>query len=200
MSFLNLEKIKKKYSQKNSAWGLNPNQFIVQFSNIANPGTVIDIGVGEGRNGLFLARKGFDVTGIDLIPEAVNRFLGAAKKEKLKVKGVVADIAKYQFNENYDAVICIATLHLAPKSKVPELIVEIKQHTKENGINVITVFTKKDEGYQKYPGLYFFEEDELKSFYADWKILEYKNYIKDETHDGPHHHHLCALIAQKTSS
>ena len=116
---------------------------------------ILDVGAGEGRNALFLARKGFEVTGVDISKEAVDKFIGFAEKEKLRVKGVVSDIIDFRIREKYKAIICVATLHLVSKEKVRETIRKIQKHTENNGINLITVFTKKDIGYKEYPNLYF---------------------------------------------
>lgn len=42
------------------------NQFLVQVTQDSKPGTALDVGMGFGRNALFLARKGWAVTGIDI--------------------------------------------------------------------------------------------------------------------------------------
>ena len=197
MLFLDETKILEEYEKSNCLWGLEPNKYVTQIPKIIKSGKVLDIGVGEGRNALFLAKKGFEVTGIDISKEAVDKFLKFAKKENLDVKGIVSDIVDFDFNQNYDVIICVATLHLVSKDKVIETIKKIKNYTKNNGINLITVFTKKDIEYKEYPDLYFFDENELKELYKDWQILEYGNYTKNETHGKPHKHHIYVLIAKK---
>ena len=140
---------------------------------------------------------GFKVTGIDVSKEAVNKFLSQAKKQDLEVKGVTTDIADYEYTQNYDIIMSVATLHLIPKNKVIEVIQKIKEHTKIGGLNLITVFTKKDAGYKEFPELCFFEENEFKELYSDWEILEYDNYVKQEEHGEPHEHNICVIIARK---
>ena len=85
MTFLDIQKISKKYKEQDCLWGLEPNKYVVQIPKIIKSGKVLDIGVGEGRNALFLAKQGFEVLGIDILKEAVNKFLKSAKnwsKEK----------------------------------------------------------------------------------------------------------------------
>ncbi|MCK5322056.1 MAG: methyltransferase domain-containing protein [Candidatus Aenigmarchaeota archaeon] len=196
MTFLDTQKISEKYKKQECLWGLKPNKYVAQIPKTIKSGTVLDLGVGEGRNALFLVKQGFEVTGIDISKEAVNKLLKFAKKENLDVKGIVLDLVDFEFNHKYDVILSVATLHLVSKDKVIETIRKIKSHTKDKGINLLTVFTKKDIGYKEYPNLYFFNENELKELYKDWQILKYKNYIKEETHGEPHEHHICVLIAK----
>lgn len=197
MTFLDEAKILEEYKKSNCLWGLKPNKYVTQIPKIIKSGKVLDVGVGEGRNALFLAKQGFEVAGIDISKEAVNKFLKFAKKENLDVRGIVSDIVDFKFEAKYDIIICVATLHLVSKEKVIETIKKIKNYTKNKGINLLTVFTKKDTGYKEYPNLYFFDENELRELYKDWQILEYNNYVKEESHGKPHKHHICVLIARK---
>jgi len=58
------------------------------LSDYAPKGNVLDIGSGEGRNSIFLARKGFNVTAIDKIPEGLEKIEKTCKKRKLLIKTV----------------------------------------------------------------------------------------------------------------
>ena len=197
MTFLNTKQISQEYKKQKCLWGLSPNKYVTHIPKIIKSGTVLDIGVGEGRNALFLAKHGFNVTGIDISKEAIRKFLEFSQKENLRIRGIISDIIDFKFKKNCNIILSVATLHLVSKDRVIETIKKIKKQTKTNGINLLTVFTKKDIGQKEYPNLYFFDENELKELYRDWQILEYKNYIKKETHGKPHKHHLCVLIAKK---
>lgn len=56
---------------------------------------VLDIGCGQGRDALFIARRGHLVTGIDLSPSGIESLRVAASREGLSVTGIVADITGY---------------------------------------------------------------------------------------------------------
>ncbi len=197
MAFLDETKIMKKYREPACLWGLEPNKYVTRIPGMIKSGKVLDVGVGEGRNALYLAEKGFDVTGIDVSEEAVDKFRGFAGEKNVQVKGVAKNVADFEFDEDYDVVICVATLHLILRDQMLETVKKMKSYTKKNGLNLITVFTKEDAGFKEFPDLCFFDEDELKGLYGDWRILEYDNYVKEETHGKPHKHHFCVLIAKK---
>lgn len=86
MTFLDQNKISEGYKRKDYLWGIKPNRFVIKVPELIRGGSVLDIGVGEGRNAFFLAEKGFEVTGIDISKEAIVKFLDLAQKKKHKGK------------------------------------------------------------------------------------------------------------------
>ena len=52
---------------------------------------VLDVGCGQGRDALFIARLGHHVTGVDISTSGISAMIVAAKAEGLSVEGVVAD-------------------------------------------------------------------------------------------------------------
>lgn len=160
------------------------------------PGTVLDLGCGKGRNALFLAQNGFDVTGADISETAVKAFLDRAKELNLEVRGIVADIRNFKFEHKYDFAISIYTLHFLEKAKIDLVIQNIKSHTNENGINVLAVFTE-DNPAKIFP--YLFKKNELKEYYSDWDVLEYAENNIIEKLEQTHKHAVAILIAKKSS-
>jgi len=197
MTFLNVKKLLFEYANSECLWGLEPNVYVARIPELIKPGKVLDIGVGEGRNALYLAQEGFDVTGIDISKEAIDKFLNFAKKKNLSVNGVIKSITEFEFNDEYDVIISVATLHLIEKNKLFKLINKIKKQTKKNGLNLVAVFTDKDAGREQFPDLYFFNKTEIKELYNDWDIIEHTVYTKEEVHGKPHNHNICVLIARK---
>ena len=58
--------------------------------------TVHDSGCGQGRDALFIARKGHSVLGVDTAQTGIEQMLEEAESEKLAVYGVIADITNYE--------------------------------------------------------------------------------------------------------
>lgn len=60
-----------------------PNEFLVQMATNRQPGTALDVGMGQGRNAIWLAQQGWDVTGLDPAEQAVARFaIATAARQK----------------------------------------------------------------------------------------------------------------------
>ncbi len=164
-------------------------------------GEVLDIGVGNGRNALFLSSKGFKVIGIDSDKEMVRKFKQNADKLGLKVIGKQADIEKYNIGKKFEIIISTNVLHFLDKRDIKRVIGNIKQHTKKDGINALIVFTEENPD-KNYP--YLFKKGELKKYYSDWDIKGYKELITPlETHQGkmkPHRHGIAILLAIKNKN
>jgi len=186
------------YKKEKYYWGLKPNKYVIDILKFKKSGTVLDLGVGEGRNAIFLAKKGFNVIGVDISKTGIKKFLEMAKNLNVKVKGVVENITKFKFERNYDVILSIATLHFLKREEIEKLIQQMKFHTTKNGLNIITVFTE-DNPSKDF--LYLFKKTELKSFYRDWEIIEYKEFLTSSEKHGkegkPHKHALAILIARK---
>ena len=116
----------------------------------------------------------------------------------VEVTTIVGDMRDFKFEKKYDVIISTATLHFVEKKDVEKLINEIKNYTKESGLNVITVFTE-DNPNKNFP--YLFKKDELKSYYRDWDILGYKEFITPLEKHGEkgnwHRHGMALIIARK---
>lgn len=64
------------------------------------PGTALDLGMGEGRNAMYLASQGWAATGVDISPVAVARAQASAGERKVKVEAIVADLDTYDLGKN----------------------------------------------------------------------------------------------------
>ena len=90
----------------------DPSDLVKAIVKLKKKGTVLDLGVGYGRNALFLAMQGFSVTGVDTSELAIKRFREFSEELGVKVTGIVGDMAKFNFDEKYDVIVSIASLNL----------------------------------------------------------------------------------------
>jgi SAM-dependent methyltransferase len=58
------------------------------------PCRAIELGCGTGTNAVWLAQQGFDVTGVDLVPQAIERAKKRAADAGVKVRFLAADLLK----------------------------------------------------------------------------------------------------------
>ncbi|WP_108815358.1 class I SAM-dependent methyltransferase [Loktanella sp. Alg231-35] len=77
---------------------------------------VLDIGCGQGRDAIFIARAGHRVIGVDLSPMGIRDLNAAAKKEDLPIEGIVADISTYEPMGSFDVLLIDRTLHMLPEA------------------------------------------------------------------------------------
>lgn len=74
-----------------------PNALLVNTIQQVKPGKALDIGMGQGRNSIFLAEQGWNVTGIDVADEAVNVALAQAKEKKLNLTAKLEPMQTFDF-------------------------------------------------------------------------------------------------------
>lgn len=74
-----------------------PNALLVEATKGVKPGAALDVGMGQGRNALYLARQGWAVTGIDVADEAVALARRQATTAGLPLTAVVQDDSTYDF-------------------------------------------------------------------------------------------------------
>ena len=136
-------------------------------------GKVLDLGCGEGGNSLHLAEKGFDVTCVDISKTAIKELSKEAKKRKLKIKTVVADLESFEFEEKYDVILALGVVHFFSEEILKKLLLKIKNNTKNDGLNVFEAFLEGDHSQEEDSEGYYFKKHELKKLYADWNIIKY---------------------------
>jgi len=91
-----------------------PTREFVEFFEAYEPSnaTVLDIGCGQGRDALFIARLGHIVHGVDLSRTGIADLLRAARDEELSITADVADIRDYAWRGPYDVILIDRTLHM----------------------------------------------------------------------------------------
>lgn len=75
---------------------------------------VLDLGCGQGRNALAIARRGHAVLGVDIAPAGLRSMTEIAREERLDLRGHAADLAAYVPEPGFDVVLFDRVLHLLP--------------------------------------------------------------------------------------
>lgn len=102
---------------------------------LAKGALIADVGAGTGRFSLFLAQKGFKVTSIDYSQNMLKILQERAKKSKLNISTIRADITKIFQAKKFDAIVSVHVLmHINEWEKV---IDNISRLLKPNGLAII---------------------------------------------------------------
>ena len=113
-----------RYSEQGFAYGTVANDFIkAQYSHIPKGGKVLCLAEGEGRNAVFLALQGYQVTAIDLSEVGLAKAQQLAEQHGVKISTQVADLADYHFAEQvWDGIVSIsAHMPSALRKQAPRL-------------------------------------------------------------------------------
>lgn len=146
----NLKMWQKKYKKRSFYWGLKPEKGLKEVLKYTPKGIALDIGAGEGRNSIFLAKNGFKVEAIDKNKEVVKKLKKAAKKFHLKILAKVADVRKFNFpSKKYSLVVAITVLDFLKKSEGEKIVQKIKKSLITQGIFYLILFSTKDPWFFK---------------------------------------------------
>jgi SAM-dependent methyltransferase len=88
-----------------------PDATLVELVRDLPPGRAVDLGAGEGRNSLWLARQHRDVTAIDLSEVGLRRLADDAAAEGLLTSTVVADVYEYLDRGEHFGLVLVANMH-----------------------------------------------------------------------------------------
>lgn len=131
-----------RYSEKEFAYGTDPNEFFKEQIDKIIPGRAIFLGEGEGRNAVYAAKLGWQVDAVDFSSSAKDKALKLAKENNVKINYAVSDLNDYDFKENdYDLIVMIF-LHL-PLELRTSIFSKSILSLKQNGRLLIEVFSKE---------------------------------------------------------
>lgn len=106
-----------RYRGATRLWTERPNQLLVEEISGLNPGRALDLGAGEGRNAIWLAEQGWQVTAVDFSGVALERGGEGAKRAGVNVEWVQADLTRYTPAAAAFDLVVILYLHLPPAAR-----------------------------------------------------------------------------------
>lgn len=137
------------YGQTPALFGDRPDALLVDHLGRLDPGrAVLDVGAGQGRNALFLARRGFSVHAIDPSQEAVAQLAAAAAGEGLELR---ADAVGFETvsapTGGYGAVLVPGLVPILDRPAIDRLVGCVSGLTAPGGHALISGFTTADPRY-----------------------------------------------------
>jgi SAM-dependent methyltransferase len=152
------------------------NQLLIDEVKHRAPGDALDLLMGQGRNALYLARRGWRVTGIDISEIGLRIAREAAAKERLAIETICADIARCDLGtDRWDLV---AMLYAGDSE---QLVERVKSALRPGGLFVLEYFhADTGAGWRtgQLAGLFGSEfelvRDEVVEDVADWTLRTQK--------------------------
>jgi tellurite methyltransferase len=170
------------YTEHASYFGAEPAPMLVEHAGlIPTGGRVLDIGIGQGRHALHLARHGYKVTGIDPSPVALD-----AVREKAAAEGLSLELLPCGF-EDYDpgsepfaAILVFGLLQSLTRSQGASLLHRLRAWTHRGGLVYLTAWHVDDPAYAEIStswqciGLHSFcsHDNEVQTYLARGEILD----------------------------
>jgi len=143
---------------KGYLYGTEPAPFLKEQVGRLPVGRALDIAMGEGRNAVYLAKRGFRVEGVDFSSEAIRKAERLARSHGVAIQSVNADLNQYSIRpESYDAIL---NINFVLRSLIPKM----KRGLRRGGVVIF-------EARLDPRGAQGFRPGELRSLFADFEIL-----------------------------
>lgn len=162
---------------------------------------LLDVGCGEGKDAVFFARNGYEVTAFDLAVAGIEKTKRLSEHCGVYVNAFTADVNEFRLNTEFDIIYSNGVLHYIPPEIRNEIFNNYKKFTTENGINILSAFVKKPfvgpaPDTEKYT--YQWLSGELFTLYHNWDINLCEEVIFDCMSSGiPHKHAVNRVMAKK---
>ena len=151
---------------------------VLYSAEIVKPGKTLDLGCGNGRNSLYLAANGFDVTAWDKNPMSIDNIERIKAEEGIvNLQTAIKDLNSLSFDGEYDFILSTVVMMFLEAKTIPGLIANMQRCTKPGGHNLI-VAAMDTADYPCNVGFPFaFKEGELRNYYAGWELLKYNEEV-----------------------
>ncbi|MFQ5450017.1 MAG: class I SAM-dependent methyltransferase [Nitrospinaceae bacterium] len=157
-----------KYDTDIYIFGKQPIPFLKENVNLLPRGKVLDIAMGEGRNGVFLATRGFDVLGLDISEKGLQKAHQLAKVHNVKIVTKVVDLENYTLEKNaYDVIICTYYMQR-------DLFPKFKEALKPGGMALVETYNTDYLKYARFNPKWLLKTNELLEIFKDYKVLRYQ--------------------------
>ena len=174
----------KKYDKETYIFGEKPIPFLVDNIHILRKGKALDVAMGEGRNGVYLATQGFDVTGLDISEKGLGKAHALAAKNNVTIQTKVVDLEKAKLEPNtYDLILCTYYMDRGIYKKFYDAL-------KPGGMVLIETYNIDYLKYRKFNAKWALETNELLDIFKGMRVLRYQDY--DDAREA-----YSSIIAQK---
>ncbi len=175
----------KRYSTEVFIFGKEPVPFLTQNIHLLPKGRALDIAMGEGRNGVYLATQGFEVVGLDISPKGLAKAHQLAKQNGVAIETRVVDLENHHLEKNaYDVILLMYYMQR-------DLWPQIKDALKPGGMAIIETYNVDHLKHQKFNPKWLLKSNELVNAFKDMKIIRYQAYEDDKQA-------YSSIIVQKT--
>jgi SAM-dependent methyltransferase len=179
------------YSSKPDIFSTAPNAFMVRMITGRKPGRALDVAMGQGRNALWLASRGWTVTGFDISPVGIDQARKEAASRGLQVEAIVSPYEEFDWGrEKWDLIVFS---YFFPQAALPK----VWDSLKPGGLILIEGFHIDTARVRPLGGGY--RNNELFQVLKDYRILVYED-VEDRQEWGLPYgdtNRLVRVLAQK---
>src|SRR4051794_2252328 len=192
-----LERWNKRFSVDEYIFGKGPNAFLASRRALFRPGMrALCVADGEGRNSVWLASLGLEVTAFDFSPVALEKSRALARDAGVNIDHRLSDIFRWNWTEReYDAVVVIFAQFMGAAARAP-LFAGMKAALASGGLLVMQGYTPRQLEYATGGPKElenFYTARLLRESFGDLEILHLREH-EDAVDEGPAHQGISALV------
>ncbi len=164
------------FSREKPSFRTEPNELLMEVAKSLKPGRALDVAMGQGRNALWLASQGWDVTGFDISGEALAEANSAAERRSLKIETVKSGWQTFEFGkERWDLI--VLSYAFVPIWD-PAFVNRLRDSLNTHGMVVFEHFLREGPGSPVPRFIGAPEPNELpRLFLPGFRILQYEDVL-----------------------
>jgi SAM-dependent methyltransferase len=134
-----------RFSEPGFAYGTEPNDYLVSVVDRIPKGRILSLAEGEGRNAVYLASLGYDMTAVDSSSVGLLKAQKLAVERGVNITTIHADLAEFKIKpEQWEGIIAFYC-HLPSSIRIP-LHQAVVRGLKPGGVFALEAFTKEQIG------------------------------------------------------
>jgi len=173
-----------------TGFNANPNALLVAAIKDLPAGKALDLGTGQGRNAIYLAQKGWEVTGVDISEVGLDQARVRASELGLKLNLVHQNADTFDYGQEQWDLIAVIYFDPRPYAK------RIQTSLKPGGIVVIEGYHRNATMTHRIGEWVVFNSGELKELFKGFEVLRYEE-VDDVADYGLKPMRLVRLVARK---
>jgi 2-polyprenyl-3-methyl-5-hydroxy-6-metoxy-1,4-benzoquinol methylase len=146
-----------------------PNAFLVEMTKGLKPGRALDVGMGQGRNTIYLAQQGWDVVGFDPAERAVAAADAQARAVGVKITTHVARAEDFDWGTSQWDLIVLSYVDGR------EYVDLVRRALRPGGMVVLEAFHRDATKTRPIGGAVVFDSNELLKLYGGLRIVRYED-------------------------
>jgi len=175
--------MKRRYASRNVPWDhADPPPEVLDFVPTLSPGRALDLGCGYGRASIFLARLGWQVDGVDFVPQAIAEARRRAEKAGVTVNFHVGDVTRLDFlTPEYTFALDVGCAHNLTAAELAAYAAEVRRLLAPGGYYMLTARIEPKQSPAE-PGPRGITEAALRAAFAEGFALEWVKRGIDRPH------------------
>lgn len=196
------EDFDRRYDTTDALFGREPERIVIEHAHLLPPtGDVLDIGCGQGRHALWLARQNRRVVAVDPSPVALRTVEQAASEQGLRITTVRGGFSELPDPAApYAGVLVIGLVQMLPPDELDRLVAVIDRWTTSGSLLFLMAWTEADPRYPEIAATWaslgrgsfrssdgrvrtFLPRGTAPSLFPDWQVVDHVEEL------GPWHRH-----------